>query len=133
MNTLVTVIVGILTAGATIVAAMIVARTPKREIHEVIIRHDQMIGRKTLPFPQALRVIGIVIFTVVILVGMMLIDCAILTWIDPSIGPPQPKALIALLFGSAGFLFCVARWISNHLPDPLEPAPDDDEEDDEDD
>jgi hypothetical protein len=97
---------------------MIVARAPKREIHEVVIRDDRMIERKSPPFSQALRVIGIVIFTAAILVGFMLVDRVILTWIDPSFGPPVPKLVIALFLGSAGFLFCIARWISNHLPDP---------------
>jgi hypothetical protein len=118
VNNLVTVIVGILTAGAAIGAAIIVAHAPKREIHEVVIKDDRMIGQKSLPFSQALRVTGIVTFAAAISICFIPIDLVILTWIDPSFGSPMSKFVIALHFGSAGFLFCVARWISNHLPDP---------------
>jgi hypothetical protein len=134
VNTLVTIMVGILTAAATIAAAIIVARTPKREIHEVVIRDHRAIENERMPFSQALRVIGIVIVTAVVLVGTLLIDGVIMTWLDPSLfGPPLPKFLDVLFFGSAGFLFCIARWISNRLPEPLQISSDNEADNDEDD
>jgi hypothetical protein len=126
VTTLATIIIGLITAAATIAAALIIAHTPKREIHEVVIR-GLTEPEKSSPFSQVVRLIGSVIIGAMILIGFVLINLSVIMWLDPSYEVPDRKLLTALFLVSAALLFCICRWISNRLPDPLRSEADEDD------
>jgi hypothetical protein len=129
---LVTIVVGFLTAGATIIAAIIVAHTPKREIHEVVFRGFTA-PEKHSPFARIIRGAGIVVVWLLVFIGLNLLASSAFLWLDPSVDPgiaaPEKKLIIAFCFVSSALLFCISRWLYKRLP----AAPRSDDEDDDDD
>jgi hypothetical protein len=114
-----TLIGAVIAAGASITVAVIVARTPKREVHEVVLFYPTE-PIKDSWFLKGLRAVGAVLTGLLVFIGINLLSFSALVWMgmnDPAEARYQ-RLIIAVLILSAVFLFGIARWVSNRIKQP---------------
>jgi hypothetical protein len=116
------IVAALITAAASICVAWIMARVPKREVHEVLVKYPAA-GTELEPsrppqgVRQVFRAIGWGIVFVILFVAMSLISMTIILWIVPadylSFDSRDKKLTTVLFLTAAAFLFCIARWVNN--------------------
>jgi hypothetical protein len=118
------IIAAIITGTATVSVALIVARTPKREVHEFVFRHpddDEEVARSPIiqALAKAVRAVGWAFIFIVTFASITLLTMLVRVWMDipggPTLTTTGKQVVTVINVFAAALLFCIARWASNLL------------------